>query len=377
MRVYEKIESLSSQVSEFRRNYNSIRETKINLEEENALLKLEKVKISKTKEYQIEALSEASTKAEFELKKNQELIRTQSKKIEDFTPKVLKYDELNEKYLKLIKENQNLAENQRSISDLNANLKKEKDEIISKLDIIKIESEALKNDKFFFARENASLGDKIRDLSDKIKSLEDEIKHNKKLNNDYVEKLTNKNYNIDSAYEEKLKKELLDMKRKYTEDMENLKKLYDEISEKRCVYLQDERDDYKQKNIKLEKIIKDKEESVEFLNYEIRSVNKKTDEEIAYLKIQLKIKSEELNRITNIYEENSNFMKMLKAENESLKDKLDILRIELISKEVAFKEEISEYKSQFNSMKEKILNYEHIENELDKVIVESAYNAEK
>jgi len=109
----------------------------------------------------------------------------------------------------------------------------------------------------------------------------------------------------------------------------------------------------------------------------MRSVNKKTDEEIAYLKIQLKIKSEELNRISNIYEENSNFMKMLKAENESFKDKLDILRIELISKEVAFKEEISEYKSKFNSMNEKILNYEHIENELDKVIVESAYNAEK
>ena len=377
MRVYEKIESLSSQVSELRRNYNSIRETMINLEEENALLKLEKVKISKTKEYQIEALSEAATKAEFELKKNQELIKTQSKKIEDFTPKVVKYDELNEKYLKLIKENHNLAENQRLISDFNVNLKKEKDEIISKLDIIRIESEALKNDKFFFARENASLGDKNRDLSDKIKSLEDEIKHTKKINNDYVEKLTNKNCNIDSAYEEKLKNELLDMKRKYAEDMENLKKLYDEISEKRCVYLQDERDDYKQKNIKLEKIIKDKEESLEFLNYEIRNVNKKTDEEIAYLKIQLKIKSEELNRISNIYEENSNFMKMLKAENESFKDKLDILRIELISKEVAFKEEISEYKSKFNSMNEKILNYEHIENELDKVIVESAYNAEK
>lgn len=377
MRVYEKIESLSSQLSDLRKNYNSIREIKLNLDEENALLKLEKEKICKTKDYQLEALTESISKAEFELKKNQEILKTQSKKIEEFTPKVLKYDELNEKYLRLIKENQTLAENQKSISDLSTNLKKEKDENLSKLDIIKIENEALKNDKFFLARENTSLGDKNRDCLDKIKSLEDEIKQTKKLNNDYIEKLTNKNCNIDSAYEEKLKNELFDMKKKYTEDMENLKKLYDDISQKRCVYLEDERDDYKQKNIKLEKIIKDKEESLEFLNNEIRNLNKKTDEEIAYLKIQLKIKSEELDRITNIYEENSNYMKILKVENESFKDKLDILRTELISKEASFREEASEYRSQINSMKEKILNYDHIENELDKVIVESAYNSEK
>jgi len=377
MRVYEKIESLSSQLSDLRRNYNSIREVKLNLEEENALLKLEKEKVTKTKEYQIEALNEASNKAELELKKNQEIVKNLTKKLEEFTPKVLKYDDLNDKYLKLMKENQNLAENQNSINNILQIVKKEKEEILAKHEIIRLENEAIKNDKFFLSRENASLGDKNREIQDKVKSLEDEIKQTKKLNNDYIEKLTNKNLNIDNVYEEKLKNELFDMKKKYTEDMENLKKLYDEISQKRCLYLQDERDDYKQKNIKLEKIIKDKEESLEFLNNEIRNLNKKTDEEIAYLRIQLKIKSEELDRITNIYEENSNLMKILKAENESLKDKLDILRTELISKEATFKEEISEYKSQVNSMKEKILNYEHIENELDKVIVESAYNSEK
>lgn len=377
LRVYEKIESLSSQLSDIRRNYNSIREGKLNLEEENALLKLEKEKVIKTKEYQIEALNEASNKAELELKKNQEIVKNLTKKFEEFTPKVIKYDDLNDKYLKLMKENQSLAENQNSINNILQIVKKEKEDILAKHEIIKLENEAIKNDKFFLSRENAALGDKNREIQDKVKYLEDEIKQTKKLNNDYIEKLTNKNLNIDNVYQEKLKNELFDMKKKYTEDMENLKKIYDDISQKRCLYLQDERDDYKLKNIKFEKIIKDKEESLEFLNNEIRNLNKKTDEEIAYLRIQLKIKSEELDRITNIYEENSNLMKILKAENESLKDKLDILRTELITKEANFKEEISEFKSQVNSMKEKILNYEHIENELDKVIVESAYNSEK
>lgn len=374
MRVYEKIEYLSSQLSELRRNYNSVREMKLHLEEENSFLKLEKEKLVKTKDYQIETLNETLSKTDLELKKILDINNKQNKKIDEYTPKVFNYDDLNEKYLKLIKENQIMAESQKSINDILQNLKKEKDEIIAKMDILKIESEAIKNDKFFLARENTGLSEKNKDLIDKIKLLDEEIRQIKKTNNDYIEKLTNKNVNIDNVYEEKLKNELFDMKKKYNEDMDNLKKLYDEISSKRCAYLQEERDDYKQKNIKLEKVIKDKEENLEFLNNELRGINKKTDEEISYLKIQLKIKSEELDRITNIYEENTNLMKLFKAENESLKDKVDVLRTELILKETSFKEELSEYKAQMISLKEKVANYEHIENELDKVIVESAYN---
>lgn len=377
MRVFEKIEGLSTQLSEMRRNFNTIRESKVILEEENSFMKLEREKMLKTKEYQMESVLELNKNLEIENKKFSEQLKILEKKIEEYTPKVYKYDELNDKYLSIVKENNLLNENKKSNESNLENLKKAKEDFSSKFDIIKLENEALKNDKFFLSRENNSLSEKNNDLSDKIKSMEDDIKQMKKTNNDYIEKLTNKNCNIDNVYDQKLKNELFDMKKKYSDDMENLKKLYDEISEKRCIYLQDERDDYKQKNIKLEKIVKDKEEAMEFINNEIRNLNKKTDEEISYLKIQLKIKSEELNRVSNIYEENLNLMKMLKAENESLKEKIDILRTDLIQKEANFKEEGSEYRSQINSMKEKILNYEHIESELDKVIVESSYNVEK
>jgi progesterone-induced-blocking factor 1 len=377
MKVYEKIESLSSQLSELRRNFNTIREQKLTLEEDNSFLKLEKEKMIKTKEYQIETLMENNKKFELENKKINEINKTQIEKIQEFTPKVYKFEELNEKYLNIIKENKSIIEAQKVINDNLQNIKKEKEEIYSKHEIIKLELEALKNDKFFLGRENTSLSEKNNDLIEKIKSLEEEIKQMKKINNEYIEKLTNKNCNIDNIYDQKLKNELFDMKKKYTDDMENLKKLYDEISEKRCTYLQDERDDYKQKNIKLEKIIKDKEESLDFINNEIRHLNKQTTEEISYLKIQLKIKSEELNRISNIYEENINLIKIFKIENESMKEKIDILRTDLIQKESNYKEEASEYRSQINNMKEKIANYEHIENELDKVIMESSVNVEK
>ena len=47
----------------------------------------------------------------------------------------------------------------------------------------------------------------------------------------------------------------------------------------------------------------------------------------------------------------------------------------MIKKEADYRTEISEYKSQLIMMKDKIANYEQIENELDKVIIDSAYLA--
>ena len=54
-----------------------------------------------------------------------------------------------------------------------------------------------------FFRENNNLSEKNNDQMDKIKSLEDEIRQMKKSNNDYIEKLTNKNCNIDNIYDQK------------------------------------------------------------------------------------------------------------------------------------------------------------------------------
>ena len=56
-------------------------------------------------------------------------------------------------------------------------------------------------------------------------------------------------------------------------------------------------------------------------------------------------------------------------EREASRDKQDLLRNELIRKESIFKDENSGLKAQLSIFKEKILNYEQIENELDKVIV--------
>ena len=52
--------------------------------------------------------------------------------------------------------------------------------------------------------------------------------------------------------------------------------------------------------------------------------------------------------------------------------KNDLLRSELIRKEADYRSEMSELKSQLTMLRGKISSYEQIENELDKVIVDSA-----
>jgi hypothetical protein len=345
---------------------------KLVLEEENALLRLEKEKMISIKDSQIASLNEKLSKLEIENQKLNEICDFTKRRLEESSPKAFKYDELWEKYTKLANESELKIQNEIAMSALVQSLRKEKEEIKSKLEIIRIENEALKNDKFYLSKESMTSTEKYQQSQDKIKQLEDDIRENRKVNQSYLDKLTEKNLNIETSFEERLRKETDIMRKKFEEDKENLKKLFEELAEKRCLYLNEEREDYKFKTIKLEKSLKDKEETIDFLNSELRTLSKKYDEESAFLRIQLKIKSEELVRLTNIYEENNNLLKLHKIDSETLKDKNDLLRSELIRKEADFKTEITEVKSQMIMLKEKLVGYEAVEDELDKVILDSA-----
>lgn len=363
---------LQQELTSLRQALFKMKKEKLNYEEENAILKLEKEKILTIKDSQIATIQEKISKFEIENKQLSEINEFSKKRLDEFTPKIWKYDELYEKYSKLVIENEKYLENNSTLNSLVVSTKKERDDTVKKFELNKIELDAIKNDKFYLSKENISLNEKVQTLNEKIKTLEDDLRDVRKTNQKYVDRLTEKNMNIENSYEEKLKKELEDVKRKFETDKENLKKIYDELAEKRVTYLTEEKDELKMKLLKLEKIVKEKEETAEFLNGEMRNLNKKTDEEISYLRIQLKIKSEDFNRISNLYEENMNLIKILKNENDSLKDKMDLIRSEMIKKESLMREEISELKSNNQIQKDKLNSYENIENELDKVIVDSA-----
>ena len=349
-----------------------LRGEKIVLEEENALLKLEKEKIVSIKDSQTASLNEKIMKLEIERDKFNEICEFSKRRLEEYTPKVYKYDEVYEKYTKLLTQHELTTQKETTMTTLLQSLKKEKEETFSKYEILRIENEALRNDKFYLSKESMSNNEKLLSAQDKIKLLEEDIREIRKINQKYLDKLTEKNLNIETSFEERLRKESDEMKKRYDNDKENLKKLFEELAEKRCAYLSEEKEEYKFKTVKLESLLKDKQESLDFLNTEIRILSKKYDEESAFLRIQLRIKSEEMERLTNLYEENNNLIKVIKLENESLKDKNDLIRSEIIRKEADFKTEMAELKSQMTTQKEKLKSYDVIEDELDKVILDSA-----
>lgn len=365
------IAKLSQDIHDAKKTILELKQDKLTLQEENGYIRLEKEKLTKIKDTEINILNEKLSNFEIQNKKLSSINEANANKIEEFTPKVWKYDELHEKNQKVIKDYEVLLENNSSLNNLLLSIKKENGDLTSKYDTLKLENESLKQDRMFLNKTSLGQDEKLKTANEKIKQLEEDIREMRKINQTYIDKLTDKTINLDMTYKDKVNSELSNMKIKYEKDIETLRKHYDDITDKKTGYLTEERDDYKAKATRYEKTIKEKKESIEFISNELRSLNKKTDEELSYLKLQVNVKTEELTRLKNLSEENYACLSLLKNENDLLKEKNDILRSELIKKESDYRTDYSEMKAQISILKEKLSSYDQMENELDKVICDS------
>ena len=241
-----------------RKTMYEIRDVKQNLETEIGILKKEFESLKIIKDSEISTLREKNRKKEEENVIINNKIEKFSKFQEENQPKIYKYDDLFRQYKDLKNETDKLLESTSSQAKVIMTIKNEKDEINNKLESYRLENESLKNDKMYLNKECMTIGERYRMADDKVKMLEDEIREIRKSNQNYIEKLTDKNCNLENVFEDKLKRELEDMKRKYTFDLDNLKKLYTEIGDKRSEYLIQEKDESYLKLNKLEQTIKDK-----------------------------------------------------------------------------------------------------------------------
>ena len=369
IKKYEiKVEKLTNQIDDLKRKLYDEKKSKLDLQEELNYTKLEKEKMSKINNIEIEKTNERNISLEEQNKKlilkNEEL----QKKLDEYSPKMWNYDEINEKYQKLKDEHKNLLNTNQTLNELFNENKNKKNEIDSDYQNLKLENQVLQQNNDILKRNLAVNENKMKAQDEKITELENEIRDIRKINQNYIEKLTDKNLNLDNTYKDKLNKDLNDMKSKYEEDIYNLKKQYDELSEKKTSYLKEERDEYKAKCSKYEKMLKEKDESLNLVNNELHSLNLKTTEQISYLKLQLNTKTEELNSRISIYEEQISALALYKNENEALKEKNDFLRSEMIKTQSDYKAEIAEYKIQINALTEKLKIYDNMENQLDNVI---------
>ena len=369
MKKYKnKIEQIENQLEEYKKKYFEERQNNLDLERELKYTQLERDKISKINNIEIEKIKEKNLSLEEENKrliiKNEDL----QKKYDEISPKIWKFDEINEKYKKLLDDHKKILENNKSLNELINENKSKKIEIDSIYNNLKLENQVLKQNNEILKKNSMINETKIQEQNEKINELENDIKDMRRMNQNYIEKLTDKNINLDNTYKDKVNKELNEMKNRYESDIYNIKKHYDEINEKKTSYLKEERDEYKAKCNKYEKMLKEKDESYNLIQDELRNVNSKSEQEIISLKLQLNTKIEELNSVRAIYEEQISSLTFYKNENEALKEKNDFLRSEIIKMQADHKGETAEYKMKLNVLEEKLKNYDNMENQLDNVI---------
>ena len=96
------------------------------------------------------------------------------------------------------------------------------------------------------------------------------------------------------------------------------------------------------------------------------------EEEFASIKLDLRMKEDELEHKSLLYDDNLQLLKQSQMEIEMLKSKVDILRSEYYQLESRGRQESSDIRAQNALFKERISNYELIEKELDQAIINVA-----
>lgn len=111
-------------------------------------------------------------------------------------------------------------------------------------------------------------------------------------------------------------------------------------------FLKENKDELELKVDNLSGQLKEKSKTYEALLLENRGLSRRVEGDLSELRIQLRLKSEELERISNIYEETLTNLKSTKLENEMLRDKFNVLKAEYYKAELENKEEFVNTKSQ-------------------------------
>lgn len=253
-------------------------------------------------------------------------------------------------------------------------IQKENEELKRKFDVKSYEIDNLIKDKLYLLKEKDMNEEKSKLLKGKIINLEEEIVELRKSNQKYIEKISDKTHVIENEYQNKLNNELKDIKERQKDDVDNIKRLYEDVISTKIKYLEEERTDLKARIALLESKLNDKVEEIDMQNNEFRLYKTKNNEEIYEFKIKLKLKEEDYNRLYHLYTELESMIDKNKAEKEMLLQKNDILKKELFNKEIHYKEELSGLKSEITILKETKASYDRMEDELDKVILDSTIN---
>lgn len=187
-----------------------------------------------------------------------------------------------------------------------------------------------------------------------------------------MERVLNTNDDLKSKFDHKYSSEVEELKARHAKELEmnvqNLKEHY----ERKTTDLTERKEELEMRLSKLEKQLADRGQAYEELLYEYRKLQKSTDEEIGHLRIQARSRDDEVQRVTNLYEDNMILVKETKLESEALKSKIDVLKTEYYKLESTARQGSAEIRAELAVAKERLANYELIEKELDQAIMHVA-----
>ena len=291
-----------------------------------------------------------------------------SKNIEENRAKVLRFDELDRDLKKEIAQRTKL-ENQIDVqlSQITQITRDREDNRILLENKTK-ELELLIKDKSYLSKQNISLQDKLQRLEDRNDRLEIEIVEAKNAAQSYLNKLLDTKTDRTSSFEEKFRKEINDLHDRHRKELEEIKNNLTEVHEKRVEYLTDAKESSERKLLRAEQDLKDKNEAYDMLLLEFRATSNRLEESLQEIRSELRIKSENLERTHNIYEDTLKAHRHSREENELLKAKVDVLRQEFYKSESKCVQENAELKAQLAVAKENLMQYALIEHELDEAI---------
>lgn len=90
------------------------------------------------------------------------------------------------------------------------------------------------------------------------------------------------------------------------------------------------------------------------------------------MRLEVRLKTDEVMRITHLYEDNLLLVKELKLENEAIKQKQELLKSEYYKLESSARTKYADVIAELALYKEWVSQYESIEKDLDDIIIQTA-----
>ncbi|EGR29131.1 progesterone immunomodulatory binding factor 1, putative [Ichthyophthirius multifiliis] len=278
------------------------------------------------------------------------------------------YDELNRKY-KQIEQEKFLLEEKIGFYNADQDGKNLLSDVYKVTDDLRRKNELLIQDKDYLTKENIQLIEKNKRCEDRIDRLQKEYQEAKDQAAEYLFQLLNHRNTANVDFEKRIHKEIGELRERHAFELESTKNNLIDIYEKQLRFLKDTKEELEIKCESLQGQLREKQSSYESILIENRVLQKRVEADLGEIRIQLRLKSEEYERISNLYEENLAGMKALKLENEMLREKTNVLRAEYYKAENSAKENQAQIKAELAVCKEQLRNYESIEKEIDEAVM--------